>query len=305
MMFSHDIIKKRILLLGANGMLGQRLVQFYSNQAAIQLLTCSIENEPVFDGAEYRKIDITRRDDVKDLVYDFYPDVIINAAAYTNVDLSETERESAWKTNVKAVEYIAEVSRVIDAHIVHISTDYIFNGKKGPYSENDKPCPLGYYARTKLASENVLRLSGTFYTILRTNVLYGIAHNSRPDFVRWLVNTVRDGKRVYIVTDQINNPTFIDDLVQAISKVIEYKKYGIYNIGGKEFLSRFEFTMRIADFFHLDKDLISPITTPELNQAAPRPLKSGLIILKAETELGYKPHSIDESLAKMKKELSL
>jgi dTDP-4-dehydrorhamnose reductase len=304
-MFSNDIIKKRILLLGANGMLGQRLVQFYSNQTAIQLLTSSAENEPVFEGAEYRKIDITRRDDVKDLVYDFYPDVIINAAAYTNVDLSETERESAWKTNVKGVEYIAEVSRVIDAHIVHISTDYVFNGKKGPYSENDKPCPLGYYARTKLASENVLRLSGTFYTILRTNVLYGIAHNSRPDFVRWLVTTVRSGKRVYIVTDQINNPTFIDDLVQAISKVIEYKKYGIYNIGGKEFLNRFEFTMKIADFFHLDKDLISPITTPELNQAAPRPLKSGLIILKAETELGYKPHSIDESLAKMKKELSL
>jgi len=304
-MFSYDIIKKRILVFGVNGMLGQRLAEFYSRQQGLQLLSCSVEDAPVLSGQEYRQIDITRREDVKDLVYDFYPDVIINAAAYTNVDLSEKEREQAWKTNVKGVEYIAEVSRVIDSHIVHISTDYIFNGKNGPYSEKDKPSPLGYYARTKLASENVLRISGTYFTILRTNVLYGIARNSRPDFVRWVVNSVRGGKQIKIVTDQINNPTFIDDLIQAISKVIEYKKYGVYNIGGKEFLSRYDFTMKIADFFNLDKRLISPITTDELNQPAPRPLKSGLIILKAETELGYKPHSIEESLAKMKKELSL
>jgi dTDP-4-dehydrorhamnose reductase len=305
MMFSHDIIKKRILVFGANGMLGQRLVDFYSKQPTIQLLACSIEDEPVFEDIEYRKIDITRRDQVKDLLYDFYPDVIVNAAAFTNVDLSETEREQAWKINVKGVEYIAEVSRVLDSHIVHISSDYIFDGKKGPYSEKDKPNPLGYYARTKLASENVLRISGTFNTILRTNVLYGVAHNSRPDFVRWVVNSLRDEKKIRIVTDQINNPTFIDDLVQAISKVIEYKKFGVYNIGGKEFLSRFDFTIKIADFFDLDKNLVSQITTKDLNQPAPRPLKSGLIILKAETELGYKPHSINESLVKMKKELSL
>lgn len=304
-MFSHDIIKKRILVFGANGMLGQRLIEFYSKLPNVQLLACSAEDDPVFEITEYRKIDITRREEVKDLCYDFYPDVIVNAAAFTNVDLSETEREKAWKTNVKGVEYIAEVSRVIDSHIIHISTDYIFDGKKGPYSEKDKPNPLGYYARTKLASENVLHISGTYYTILRTNVLYGIAHNSRPDYVRWVVNSLRERQKIRIVTDQINNPTFIDDLIQAISKVIEYKKYGIFNIGGKEFLSRYDFTIDIADFFNLDKSLIYPITTEELHQPAPRPLKSGLIILKAQTQLGYKPHSINESLMKMKKELAL
>lgn len=304
-MFSHDIIKKRILVLGANGMLGQRLIEFYCKQPNIQLLACSAEDEPVFEDTEYRKMDITHRDEVKDLCYDFYPDVIVNAAAFTNVDLSETEREQAWKTNVKGVEYIAEVSRVIDAHIIHFSSDYIFDGKRGPYSEKDKPNPLGYYARTKLASENVLRTSATYNTILRTNVLYGIAHNSRPDYVRWAVNSLRNEQKIRIVTDQINNPTFIDDLIQAISKVIEYKKYGVFNIGGKEFLSRYDFTLKIADFFNLDKTLIHPITTDELHQPAPRPLKSGLIILKAQTQLGYKPHSINESLTKMKKELLL
>lgn len=304
-MFSHEIIKTRILVFGANGMLGQRLIEFYSKLPNIQLLSSSVEDKPVFEDTEYRKIDITRRDEVKDLCYDFYPDVIVNAAAYTNVDLSETERELAWKTNVKGIEYIAEVSRVIDSHIIHFSTDYIFDGKKGPYSERDKPNPLGYYARTKLASENVLHISGTYNTILRTNVLYGIAHNSRPDYVRWVVNSLRGGQKIRIVTDQINNPTFIDDLIQAISKVIEYKKYGIFNVGGEEFLSRYDFTIKIADFFNLDKSLITPITTEELHQPSPRPLKSGLIILKAQTQLGYKPHSIIESLMKMKKELSL
>jgi len=298
-MFSNDIIKKRILVIGANGMLGQRVIMFYSKQENVELLGSSVEPEPVYQNTEYVYCDLSKK-----VIYDFYPDIIINTAAYTNVDKSEVEREIAWKTNVKGVEYIAEGCRVVDAHFIHISTDYIFDGTKGPYNESAIPCPLGYYGRTKLASENALKISGSIYTILRTNVLYGIAE-SRPDFVRWLVNTVRKGEKVKIVTDQVNNPTFIDDLVKAISKTIEFNKQGIYNIGGKEFLSRYEFSLIIADFFNLDKNLIIPIKTSELNQAAPRPLKSGLITLKAETELDYKPLSIIESLKMMKKELSI
>ena len=285
-------------------MLGQRVIRFYSKQENIELLGSSVEPEPVYKNGEYVCCDLTKRESVKKIIYDFYPDFVINTAAYTNVDRSETEREAAWKVNVKGVEYIAEGCRVVDAHLVHISSDYIFDGTKGPYNETAVPNPLGYYGRTKLASENALKISGSIYTILRTNVLYGIAE-SRPDFVRWLVNTVRKGEKVRIVTDQINNPTFIDDLVQAISKVIEFNKQGIYNIGGKEFLSRYEFSLIIADYFNLDKSLITPIVTSELNQPAPRPLKSGLIILKAETEIGYKPLSIIETLAVMKKELTL
>jgi dTDP-4-dehydrorhamnose reductase len=303
-MFSHDIIKKRILVIGANGMLGQRVIRFYSKQENVELLGSSIEPEPVYKNTEYVCCDLSKRESVKKVVYDFYPDFIINTAAYTNVDKCEVERETAWKTNVKGVEYIAEVCRVVDAHFIHISTDYIFDGTKGPYDETAIPNPLGYYGRTKLASENALKISGSIYTILRTNVLYGIAE-SRPDFVRWLVNTIRKSEKVRIVIDQINNPTFIDDLVQAISKAVEFNKQGIYNIGGKEFLSRYDFSLKIADYFNLDKNLILPIKTSELNQPAQRPLKSGLITLKAETELDYKPLSVIESLAMMKKELSL
>jgi dTDP-4-dehydrorhamnose reductase len=303
-MFSHDIIKKRILVVGANGMLGRRVIHFYSPMENIQLLGTSFEPAPCFNDVDYKPCDITKRDAVKDIVLNFYPDFIINAAAFTNVDLCETERETAWKINVKGVEYLSEASRVIDSHLVHFSTDYVFDGTKGPYDERAKPNPLGYYGRTKLASENALKISGAYYTVLRTNVLYGFADN-RPDFVRWVVSSIKKGIPVRIVTDQINNPTYIDDLVQAVDKVLEYKKQGIYNIGGREFISRYDFTLRIADYFNLDKSLITPITTEELNQPAKRPLHSGLITIKAESELEFKPHSIIETLAIMKKELSL
>ncbi|MBE0570249.1 MAG: dTDP-4-dehydrorhamnose reductase [Ignavibacteriaceae bacterium] len=304
-MQTNGLVKNRILITGSNGMLGQRAVQFYSSNKNIELLATSFEEKSVVDSVEYLSSDIKNRDSIKKIIHDYCPDFIVHTAAFTNVDLSEKLREDAWKINVKGVEYIAEAARVIDAHIIHISTDYIFDGKNGPYDENSTPDPVGYYGRTKLASENTLKISGTFFTILRTNVLYGIAPNSRPDFVRWVINSLRNNETIRIVKDQINNPTFIDDLVQGINKIIEFRKTGVYNIGGKEFLSRYDFTMRIAEFFNLNKNLISPIITEELKQPARRPLKSGLLILKAETELGYKPHTITESLAAMKKELDL
>lgn len=304
-MQTNGLVKNRILITGSNGMLGQRAVQFYSSKENVELLATSVEEKSVVNSVEYISSDIKNRDSIKKVIHDYCPDFIVHTAAFTNVDISEKLREDAWKINVKGVEYIAEAARALDAHIIHISTDYIFDGKDGPYSENAKPNPVGYYGRTKLASENTLRISGTFFTILRTNVLYGIALNSRPDFVRWVVNSLRNNEQIRIVKDQINNPTFIDDLVQAINKIVEFRKTGVYNIGGKEFLSRLDFTNRIADYFNLSKSLISPITTEELKQPARRPLKSGLLILKAETELGYKPHTINESLAAMKKELGL
>ncbi|MBI3125364.1 MAG: dTDP-4-dehydrorhamnose reductase [Ignavibacteriales bacterium] len=304
-MISTDLIKKRILIIGSNGMLGQRLVEFFSSLTDVELMCSSNEETSLTPNVQYAKIDITKKNDVKELILGFFPDFVINTAAYTNVDKAETEREIAWKVNVVGVENIALYSWTIDAHLIHISTDYIFDGKNGPYSENDKPNPIGYYGRSKLASENSIRSSGVRFTILRTNVLYGPAKYSRPDFVKWVISSLRDKKEIRIVTDQINNPTYIDDLVSGIQTICETKKEGVYNLGGQELLSRFDFTLRIAKFFELDAQLVKPILTQELNQPAARPLNSGIINLKAETELNYKPRSIEESLAQMKAELNL
>ena len=304
-MVSTELVKRRIIIAGGNGMLGQRLIEFYNKLNDVELITTSVEEKSVFDDVDYVQADISNRNGIKKVVYDFCPDFIINAAAYTNVDKSESERELAWKINVKGVEYLSETARVLDSHLIHISTDYIFDGRSGPYTENDTPNPLGYYARTKLASENTLKISGCKNTILRTNVLYGTAKYSRPDFVKWVVESLRANKEIRIVDDQINNPTFIDDLVQGINKIVELRREGIYNIGGNEFLNRYEFTLMIAEYFKLDKNLVKKIKTEELNQPARRPLKSGLITIKAQSELGYKPHTILQSLELMKTELNL
>ena len=299
------MIKKRILLIGSNGMLGQRLSEFFSKQAKVELLCASMEDESYMPNLQYVKINITEKNEVKNAVNNFYPDLIINAAAYTNVDKSESERELAWSVNVSAVEYMAQAAKAFESHLIQISSDYIFDGTDGPYIENDKPNPVGYYGRTKLASENVLKTSGINYSIIRTNVLYGIAKFGRPDFVKWVVDSLKKREQINIVNDQINNPTYTDDLVFSINRMAEFKKYGVFNIGGPEFLSRYDFTSRIADFFRLDKTLINEIITSDLKQSAARPLKSGLITLKAETELGYKPHKLEETFQLMKHELNL
>lgn len=300
----NEIIKNRILIFGSNGMLGQRLTNYLVSQD-VELLTSSFEENSFIKNVNYTQCDVTDRNKTKKLIFNFCPDFIINLAAFTNVDNSETQRESAWKLNVKAVEYMAESARALDSHIIHISTDYIFDGENGPYIENATPNPIGYYGRTKLASENVLKLYAVKHTVIRTNVLYGPTHFGRPDFVKWVIDSLTNKNQIRIVTDQINNPTFIDDLVTAILKIIEQKKEGTYNIGGEEFLSRFDFTLRIADFFNLDKNLVIPILTKELNQPARRPLKSGLITIKAQSEIGYRPHSILQTFEIIKKEFNL
>jgi dTDP-4-dehydrorhamnose reductase len=304
-MISSDIIKKRILIIGSNGMLGQSLTEFYLTRPDIELLCTSVEAKSFIPSVTYSQLEITQKNQVKDIILNFFPDYIINTAAYTQVDKAESERELAWKVNVGGVDNIALYAWTIDAHLIHMSSDYIFDGKGGPYTENDKPNPIGYYGRTKLASENSLRSNGARFTIVRSNVLYGHTQNSRPDFVRWVISSLKGQKEIRIVTDQFNNPTFLDDITIAINSIIEFKKEGIYNIGGREFLSRYDFALAIADFFGLDKNLIKPILTRDLNQPAPRPLKSGLINLKAETELDYKPSTMNEAFQILKESLKL
>lgn len=304
-MISGNLIKKRILIIGSNGMLGQRLIEFFSKSKNVELLCVSVEEKSYFDQVQYEQLDITQKNSVRKIILDFFPDIVINTAAYTNVDKSEIEKELAWKINVNGVENIALYSWTVDAHLIHFSTDYIFDGKSGPYTENDKPNPIGYYGRTKLASENSIRTSGVRFTIIRTNILYGLAKYGRPDFVKWVIDSIQKGKEIKIVTDQLGNPTYLDDIVSVINKIIDRKKEGIYNIAGKEIISRFDFTKRIANFFNLNENLIIPIMTSELKQLAARPLKSGLITLKAETELGYKSRTYEECLALIKKELKL
>jgi dTDP-4-dehydrorhamnose reductase len=295
-----ELIKKRLLIFGSNGKLGSALARFYSRNSGFEILCSGNEEHSLVENVEYIPADITKRNSVKNIFHKFFPDFVINAAGFTNVDACESNKELSWNANVKGTESIAMSSWAIDSHLVYISSDYVFDGKEGPYTEDDIPHPISYYGRTKLAAENAVRTSGTKFTIIRTNVLYGSGEKNRPDFASWVIDSLSKGKEIKIVTDQYNNPAFIDDLVDGINKTMDNSLQGIYNIAGDEVVSRYEFTLRLARYFNLDESLIKPIVTADLKQPAPRPLKSGLIITKAVKEADYKPCSIEKTFEVIK-----
>jgi len=292
----------RIMITGCHGLLGQSVLKMFLKSTDYEILATAKENKTFLDfgGFDYTMLDITIRSDVKNLVVYFRPDVIINTAAYTNVDGCELNRELAWRVNVEGVRNLVHSARRVDAKLIHISTDYIFDGKNGPYSEDARPNPINYYGRTKLASENEIKIGGIRFAILRTNVLYGVGKNVKSNFALWLYQKLSNGENIKVVTDQIGNPTYVDDLAFAILKVVEFDKEGIYNVGGRDFVDRYTFAVRFAEIFEFDKNLITPVKTSELNQIAPRPLKSGLITLKAEAELGLKPYGVEDGIREFK-----
>lgn len=295
---------KRIMITGANGLLGQKLTQIFANESEHRLFLTDLHDKAESPhGMEYFRMDITVKDDVKDKVKKYVPEVIINTAAYTNVDGCETEREHSWRVNVDAVKNFIIASRINDAKIIHISTDYVFDGKTGNYEENSKPNPLSYYGKSKLASENAIMSSGIKFAIIRTMIIYGTAVNIRPNFALWLIDMLEKGEHVRIVDDQFGMPTISDDLGWGILKITDLDKSGFYHICGSEYLSRYEFAVKLANIFELDENLIIPVKTSDLNQAAPRPMKSSFILLKAETELGLKPLNVTEGLVFLKSQL--
>jgi dTDP-4-dehydrorhamnose reductase len=296
---------KRILICGANGLLGQRLALMLSAQSENEVLNTSVERSFVYDNRlfDYNQLDITNRSDVKSLVSSFQPNVIFNAAAITNVDWCESNREEAWKANVTAVENLAEAARKVRAHLVHISSDYVFDGKNGPYDEDAKPNPVGYYGKTKLASENAILVAEISSTIFRTNVLYGFGIGVKANFPLWVIQNLKVSRSITVVDDQFGNPTYVSDLAMAMIKAFELQRYGIFHIGGSEQLSRFDFAIRIAEVFQLDTSLVKRIKTSDLNQAAPRPLISGFITLKAETQLSMHFLNTKDGLTLLKHEL--
>ena len=297
---------KRILICGSNGLLGQRLALTLGYQTEYEVLNTSHHRSFVLDHKlfDYTQLDITHKSDVKSLVSSFQPHVILNAAAVTNVDWCETNREQAWQTNVIAVENLAEASRKVAATVVHVSTDYVFDGKHGPYDELALPHPISYYGKTKLAGENILRGAEIPHAIVRTIVVYGSGIDVKSNFALWVWQSLSAGKAIRCVDDQISNPTHVSDLALAMVKIFEREKVGLFHVCGSERVSRYEFAGRIAGEFGFDASLIKKIKSNELEQPAPRPLSTGFITLKAETELGMKFMGTREGIRAMKADLT-
>ena len=288
----------RILVTGSNGLLGQKLTQLLQQDKDVYLIATARGRSAVkIQRGEYHSLDITDTNAVESLLRFTKPDVIINTAAMTQVDDCETQREACWKANVTSVEHLVRSCHALHIHLVHVSTDFIFDGTHGPLDESAVPNPVNYYGESKLAAEKVIQSSTISWAILRTVLVFGITNDmSRSNIVLWVKNSLQQRKSIQVVNDQWRTPTLAEDLAVGCHLAATKRAKGIYNISGKDFLSPYDIAIRTAEFFNLDKSLINQTDSSKFVQPAKRPPKTGFIIDKARKDLGYEPRSFEEGL---------
>lgn len=300
--------KKKILITGSNGLLGQNLVQLILDETNHHLLSTSKGENRIISRTDidYQNLDITDFDQLHQLVNEFRPDAIINTAAMTNVDACESQKKECWLLNVIAVENLVKVCEEFNVHLVHLSTDFVFDGENGPYSENDQPNPLSYYGQSKWESEKVVINSGLEnWSIARTIIVYGVVENmSRSNVVLWAKGALEKGEAINVVDDQFRSPTYAMDLAKGCLSIVEKEATGIFHLSGKNIMSVIELVYRVADYYGLDKSIINPIKSSVLNQAAKRPPYTGFNLAKANEILAYDPLSFEEGLDALTKELA-
>ena len=300
---------KKILITGSNGLLGQKLVYALLKRKDVQLIATSVGDNRLVEknGYTYEPLDITKKAEVEAVFRKYHPDVIINTAAMTNVDACETKRDECWALNVTAVEHLKDAIAGAGSSclLIHLSTDFIFDGMKGSeYLEGDTPNPLSYYALSKYESEQVLQKSHIRWAIARTIIVYGIVDNmSRSNIILWAKDALSKGQKINVVDDQFRSPTLAEDLAEGCILIADKNATGIYNLSGPETLSILELVYKVADFWKLDKSLVTPTKSDTLNQPAKRPAYTGFVIDKARKELGYNPHTIKEGLEIMNAQL--
>ncbi len=297
----------RILITGANGLLGQKLVDLLANDASVDLVaTARGDNRlPFSEGYSYRSMDITDRQQVLDVMAEVRPDAVIHGAAMTDVDKCELDKDACWLQNVTAVEHIVEGCRQTGAFLCHVSTDFIFDGEAGPYDEQAEGNPISFYGWSKYAAEKVVINAPIRWAIARTVLVYGIAHDmSRSNIILWVKKSLEDGKKINVVTDQFRSPTLAEDLAAGCALIATQQAEGIFNISGKEVLTPYEMAIQTADFFALDKSLINQADGSTFKQTARRPPRTGFIIDKARTVLGYNPHSFSEGIGLLAEQIA-
>ena len=297
---------KKIIVTGSNGLLGQKVTDLSIQDPEIELIATSVgpNRHNLKDGYTYEELDVLDLDRLNELVERYRPDSIIHTAAMTNVDACEAERAKCYALNVQSVKNLIDVCQIRDIQLIHLSTDFIFDGENGPYTEEAEPNPLSYYGETKLESELILKKSSCRWAILRTIIVYGIVNDmSRSTIVLWAKGALEKGESIHVVNDQWRMPTLAEDLAACCLLAVKKNASGVFNASGKDLMSILEIVERVADHYGLNKSLIKAISAESLNQVAKRPKKTGFILDKAILELGYSPHSFEEGMAIMDKQL--
>jgi len=289
----------KILITGSNGLLGQKLVYLLKTKSNIECIATARGENRVNDkdGYIFETLDLTNLENVISIISKHRPDCIIHTAAMTNVDECELNPEQCHLNNITATSNIVEACKNYNPHLIYISTDFVFDGEAGPYTEEDIPKPLSIYAKSKLEAEKIITESGHPFSILRTMIVYGITDDvQRSNIILWTKNSLEQGKDIRVINDQFRGPTLAEDLAIACYEAATRRATGIYHVSGREVIAIIDIAYKVADYFGLDKKYIHPVSTAELNQPAKRPLKTGFIISKAERDLDYHPRSIDEGI---------
>ena len=282
-------------MVGSN--LSKELSQSGHSILATGRNNCRLPSTYFHDRFQYQSMDIRKKDEVIETISRFIPDVIIHAAAMTQVDDCEQNKMISYSTNVDATDNLIQAASEVNARICYISTDFVFSGEQGPYAEKDETMPVNYYGMTKELAEHHIMESGLHWTIIRTILLYGKAdQQNRTNFIYWVKNNLEAEKHINVVADQIRTPTYIPDLSWSIIKSIEKGSKGIYHVSGKDVLTPFQMALGVANKLRLDDSFIHPVDASSFTQLGKRPLKTGFIIDKAIRDLNYDPISFKEAL---------
>ncbi|WNG36022.1 SDR family oxidoreductase [Archangium violaceum] len=287
----------RFLVTGSNGLVGSRVCT-QLEQRGHEVVGLGRGPRRTGDTYRYVPCDLTREQDVVTAITGAVPEVIIHCASMTEVDLCEREPEQAYANNVTAAAAVARGAKAVGAHVVHVSTDYVFDGDAGPYDEQALPNPRGVYALTKHMGEQAVRVFVPGAAIARTAVVYGWPAAGRANFGVWLLNTLSQGQQVKLFEDQFISPSFADSVAEILVELGERKLGGVWNTCGAEVVDRVTFGRALCEVFGFDAKLITPVKMAELKLASPRPLRSGLRVDKVRAHLRTAPLGLHESLAR-------
>lgn len=299
---------KTVLVTGSNGLLGQKLTEKILAEGRVKLIATSkgANRYPVNEGYVYAEMDILDANNVRAVIEQYQPDVIIHTAAMTNVDICEGNKENCIRLNVEAVATLLSLCEEKHIHLIHLSTDFVFDGANGPYSEGDEVNPLSYYGESKVKAEELIKASKVNWAIIRTILVYGITNDmSRSNIVLWAKAALEKGNPINVVNDQWRMPTLAEDLAEACILAAEKDAKGIYHISGKDYMSIAALVRKVAEHWSIDASVINEMNSDTLNQTARRPMRTGFVLDKAIRDLGYQPHSFQEGLKVMEKQMNI
>ena len=298
---------KRIVITGSNGLLGQKLVKLYLSKSTYEIHALSRGENRLHnkEGYTYYNIDLLDKVELVQTLNQIEPSVIIHTAAMTNVDACEQQQEQCDLMNIDVVANILDYCKESGVYLVHLSTDFIFDGTKGDvYNEDDIAHPVNHYGLSKLKSEIMIQEAKIDAAILRTILVYGLVdQNDRSNIVLWVKSSLENHKDIHVVTDQLRMPTYAEDLAEACWLAVEARAKGVFNVSSNELMSIYDIALSIADAFGLDKKWIHPVVTNELNLPAKRPLSTGFDLNKSIIEINLPSYSFTERLQVFKSQL--